>query len=264
MRLSTPAPPAPPAGADTEPAEVAQYGVRQVLAVWAAAALPMAVLAWLVAPWLAHRTGGPGALPRMLLLTLTAGLAWQAVLVLVLVRRERGGLRLADLRAALWLQAPRDPRTGRASRRLWWLLVPLVLLFGAGQLVPSPGAPAARDLGLFLGSDTGRQVLSGRWDWFVLIAVMMLLNTVLGEELLFRGLLLPRMRRAFGRWDWVVNGLLFAAYHLHVPWAIPGALLDTFTLAWPARRYRSAVLPIAVHSAQTVFLLPLVLAVVAS
>jgi membrane protease YdiL (CAAX protease family) len=36
-----------------------------------------------------------------------------------------------------------------------------------------------------------------------------LFNTVLGEELLFRGLL-PRIQGAFGLWDWVANGLLFA------------------------------------------------------
>ena len=59
---------------------------------------------------------------------------------------------------------------------------------------------------------------------------MAIFNTVLGEELLFRGLLLPRMNGAFGRWDWVANGVLFAAYHLHVPWTIPANLIDTFIL----------------------------------
>jgi CAAX protease family protein len=34
----------------------------------------------------------------------------------------------------------------------------------------------------------------------------MTLNTVLGEELLFRGYLLPRMNRTFGRFDWLVRG----------------------------------------------------------
>jgi membrane protease YdiL (CAAX protease family) len=61
------------------------------------------------------------------------------------------------------------------------------------------------------------------------------------------------MSRACGRWDWVANGVLFACYHLHQPWTIPGALVDTFALAYPARRYRSAVLSILVHSSQTVF-----------
>jgi membrane protease YdiL (CAAX protease family) len=89
-------------------------------------------------------------------------------------------------------------------------------------------------------------------------------NTVLGEELLFRGLLLPRMRGAFGRFDWAANGFLFAFYHLHMPWVIPATLLgDTFALSYPSRRYRSALIGIIVHSSQSVFvvifILPLVL-----
>ena len=80
------------------------------------------------------------------------------------------------------------------------------------------------------------------------------------EELLFRGLLLPRMQGAFGRWDWVANGFLFAGYHLHLPWVIPATLLvDTFAMAYPSRRYRSALIGIIVHSSQSVVFLALLL-----
>jgi membrane protease YdiL (CAAX protease family) len=95
--------------------------------------------------------------------------------------------------------------------------------------------------------------MSGNWVWFALIVALFVFNTALGEELLFRGLLLPRMQGAFGRWDWVANGFLFAAYHLHEPWVIPSTLLgDTFALSYPSRRYRSALIGIAVHSSQSV------------
>lgn len=83
---------------------------------------------------------------------------------------------------------------------------------------------------------------------------MFVLNTVLGEELLFRGLLLPRMSGAFGRGDWIANGVLFAVYPLHVLGVIPQTLLvDTLVLGYASRRYRSALVGIAVHSAQSVF-----------
>jgi membrane protease YdiL (CAAX protease family) len=62
------------------------------------------------------------------------------------------------------------------------------------------------------------------------------------------------MNGAFGGRDWVANGLLFAVYHLHMPWVIPATLLDTFILAYPTKRYRSAWIGIAVHSAQSVVL----------
>jgi hypothetical protein len=44
--------------------------------------------------------------------------------------------------------------------------------------------------------------------------------------------------------------------------AIPNALLDAFALSYPTKRYRSALIGIAVHSAQGVVLGVLVLPVV--
>lgn len=239
-----------------------QYSLARILGTWAAAALPMAALAWLVAPWLAGTFEGESSWPRAIIVTLTAGLVWQFVLVLVLVRREQGSLRWSVVKAALWLQRPQSPRTSRRGGRLWWLMVPLVVFVAAKEMLPGLPAPAGRDLGEFLGSQAGQDFLSGNWGWFAMIVTMFVFNTALGEELLFRGLLLPRMQGAFGRWDWVANGVLFTAYHLHVPWAMPKVLLDMFVLAYPSRRYRSALLGIAVHSAQSIVLGALVLALV--
>jgi membrane protease YdiL (CAAX protease family) len=91
---------------------------------------------------------------------------------------------------------------------------------------------------------------------------MFVFNTVLGEELLFRGLLLPRMRGAFGRYDWIVNAVLFGAYHLHQPWSIPGSMLDGMAMSYPSRRWRSVWMGVAVHSSQSLFLLALLLTLV--
>jgi uncharacterized protein len=113
-----------------------QYSLAMILGVWAAAALPMAALAWIVAPWLADRLGGPVVLPRALLVLLTLGLIWQFVLVLLLVHRERGSLRWPVLKDALWLHSPRSPTTGRVGGRLWLVLVPALLIFFAEALIP--------------------------------------------------------------------------------------------------------------------------------
>ena len=178
---------------------------------------------------------------------------------MVLVRREQGTLRWPVLRDALWLRAPRAPRTGRRGGRVWLVVPLLVVALAAEELVPGFGLPAGRDLGEFLDSGVGHSLLSGAWGWFAVLAVMFVFNTVLGEELLFRGFLLPRMNGVFGRRDWLANGVLFAVYHLHVPWVIPSTLLDTFIVAYPSKRYRSALIGIAVHSVQSVFFLALVL-----
>src|SRR5216117_1633732 len=88
---------------------VRQYSLGQILAVWAAAAVPMGVLAWVVAPLLRDQLGGDEPFAQALLICLTAGLIWQFVLVLILVRRELGGLEWPRVRDALWLLPPRDP-----------------------------------------------------------------------------------------------------------------------------------------------------------
>ena len=71
--------------APAEERTLPQLTLGGVLAVWAAAALPMALLAWFVAPRLAHHLSGPGPLAKALIITLTGGLIWQFVLVMMLV-----------------------------------------------------------------------------------------------------------------------------------------------------------------------------------
>ena len=130
------------------------------------------------------------------------------------------------------------------------------------ELIPTFGAPENRVLAVLVASDAGQAFLDGAWGWYALLLAMFLFNTVLGEELLLRGYLLPRMNGAFGRGDWVVNGLLFTGYHLHVPWVMPATLIESFLLAYPTMRYRSAWIGIAVHSAQSVFFAVVLLMIV--
>jgi uncharacterized protein len=240
-----------------------QYSLAQILVIWAAAALPMAALAWVVAPWVADRLGGPVVLPRALLVLLTLGLIWQFVLVVLLVHRERGSLRWPVLKDALWLKAPRSPTTGRVGGRLWLVLIPALLIFFAEGLIPVlnviPSVPS-HDLAIFAQSDVFAAFMSGNWVWYAVLVALVVFNTILGEELLFRGVLLPRMQAVFGRFDWVANGVLFAAYHLHEPWVIPSTLVgDTLALSYPSRRYRSALIGIIVHSSQSILTLVLLL-----
>jgi membrane protease YdiL (CAAX protease family) len=268
MEAATPSitTPATTSSADraTPPADeraLPQLGLRGIIGVWAAAAVPMGLLAWIVAPLVADQLSGPNALIRALIIALTAGLVWQFVLVMALVRREQGSLRPSVLKDALWLRAPRAPRTGRRGGKLWLVVIPLIVATAVEGLLVIPG-PEARDLFEFLGSDAGENLLAGSWGWFAVIAAMVAFNTALGEELLFRGYLLPRMNGRFGRRDWLANGVFFATYHLHTPWAIPTTLLDTFILSYPSKRYRSALIGIAIHSAQSILVLGLVLALV--
>jgi membrane protease YdiL (CAAX protease family) len=240
---------------------IRQFSLRGMLAVWAAATLPMVIGSWIVAPRLAGSFGDLG-LAKALVVTLTAGLFWQLVLTTVLVAREQHSLRWAVVKDALWLHAPRNPKTGRRGGRLWWVILPLTVGLAAEELIPTLPHAATRDLSALLNSHAGHAWFKGSWGWFALTVLMFFLNTVAGEELLFRGFLLPRMIGRFGRHAWLANGVAFAGYHLHRPWAIPGALFDSLWLAYPTQRYRSAWIGISVHSAQSVLFTFAVLGVV--
>jgi uncharacterized protein len=156
----------PPKQEDSRYAAVRQYSLAQILAVWAAAAIPMAVLAWVVAPLLGTLLGGDAAFIKALLLCITAGLIWQFVLTMILTKREQGTLRLSRVRDALWLLSPRDPRSGRVGGRVWLWVIPFVLLFGLWSFYGFDiSGPANRDFGQFL--DTGgEEFFSGAWGWF--------------------------------------------------------------------------------------------------
>src|SRR5574342_1377792 len=105
-----------------------QYTLRQILGIWALAALPMALLTWVVLPAiLPYSPLLPGIMYWLLVM---AGMAWQFVIALVIMYRELGTLRWSAIRQRTWLQTPRDPKTGRPSWRLLWWTLP-ALLFNA-------------------------------------------------------------------------------------------------------------------------------------
>jgi uncharacterized protein len=243
---------------------VRQYSPVSVLALWAAAAVPMGLLAWVVAPEVAGAGATRERFAVSLIGALTVGLVWQFVLVLVMVAREQRSLRWSVLRDALWLKPPSD-RAGHRGGRLWWWAAAVTVGVGVLELVPLDlTAPSGRDFGGFLGSAEGQALFRGNWGLFALVIATFLFNTVLGEELLFRGLLLPRMHKAFGRADWIVNGILFGLYHLHQPWSIPSGITTGMLGAYATRRWHSAWLGIIAHSAQSVLFTVIIFVIVVS
>ena len=147
--------------------------------------------------------------------------------------------------------------------KVWWWALLFVFLSALWSMVPSIPGPTARDFADFVSSDRGEAFFRGAWGWYAVVVVFAIFNTVLGEELLFRGVLLPRMKGVFGRRDWIANGVLFGVYHLHQPWSMPSAVIEgIFFEAYPSRRFQSAWMGIIVHSIESVFFLIFVLTLV--
>jgi len=246
-----------------------QYTLWQILGIWALAALPMALLAWVVAPAIIpYIPLHPGI---TLWLLMIAGMAWQFVVSLVIMYRELGTLRWSAIRQRTWLQTPRDPKTNQPNPRLFWWLLP-ALLFSAlvgfvigGYLDASIVRlfPALQPPQFAEKSQLASPEFQGQW-WLLGIAlVSCIFNYFLGEEFLFRGVLLPKMGGVFGKYDWVANAVLFGFYHLHMPWSLPSnVLLSNLPFTWPARRFRSNWMAIIVHGVEGLLVLVPVLSVI--
>lgn len=254
-----------------------QYSLAKILGIWALAALPMGILSWIVFPALSpdYSSDPLGAgVTRTVLLTF--GLIWLFVLSMIIVRQEEGDLRWATVKRRLRLNAPRDPTTGETHHRLWLWAIPFVIAIVVWELAlgsradklwvsifPFFAEPPGYSFGAIFQSQEILHRLVGAWWFFGLFVVFAVFNSVLGEEFLFRGVLLPKMEGVFGRWSWVANGLLFGLFHVHQPWSmLAAAISGIFLIAFPSWRFRSTWMGVIVHSVQNVFFGFLILGVI--
>jgi membrane protease YdiL (CAAX protease family) len=251
-----------------------QYSLAKILGIWAAAALPMGILGWVAYPALTpDRVADPLGAATTRIILMAAGLIWVFVLAMLIVYREEGNLRWTTIRRRLRLNAPLDPKTGAPRGKLWLWLIPIVFLSLASQqtyggalinlwlkIFPFLAPPSGFDpFGALFGSPEMQAQLVDAWGFYGLFLVMIVFN-ILGEEFFFRGVLLPKMEGAFGKWSWVANGVLFGLFHLHEPWVIlPAALDGAIVFALPVRRFRSTWLSIIAHTMANLILIPLIL-----
>jgi uncharacterized protein len=243
--------------------DLPQFTRRQIFGVWAAATIPMSVLGWIVAPWLSHHLTTRDPFIDALLICFNLGLVWMIVLTLIIVRREQGSLAWPKVRDALWLRAPRHPRTGRRGGRIWWWALLFTVLSGLVNALPlDPTGPLPRDLPSALLTDRIANYFHGNWYGFAMMAANAFLSPV-AEELVFRGLLLPRMRAVFGRGDWIANGTIFTLYHLHQWWSMPNTLIDGIVnQAYASRLFRSTWMGLISHTAPSFLVVGVILKLV--
>jgi uncharacterized protein len=107
-----------------------QYSLTKILAIWAAATAPMALLAWVVGPALIpHTSLHPGLVHWMLMVV---GMMWQFVVSLIVLRHELGSLHWPALKKRIWLNLPRDPGTGKPRKVLFLWAIPAFAANGLG------------------------------------------------------------------------------------------------------------------------------------
>jgi membrane protease YdiL (CAAX protease family) len=84
--------------------------------------------------------------------------------------------------------------------------------------------------------------------WLFLAWLPYFFFNIVGEELLWRGYLLPRQAIAFGRYAWILNGLLWAIFHVAIGWRIAIVLLPIeFIVPYVVQRRQNTWLGIIIH-----------------
>lgn len=210
------------------------------LAIFGAAALLLFVGTRILIPWLARATG----MEPVVAWFVVGGLFVFTPLVIgayVLLRREPG-TGIVDS----WAERLRFRRMNRAD---WlWTLGALVAIGVAttgiqaliqllhGSLDLSPSFMAFEPL------TPGRLWILAAWLPFWILNIM-------GEEVLWRGVVLPRQEAALGRLAWMANGAGWLLFHLAFGWQLVLVLVPIiFVLPYVVQRRRNTWIGVVVHA----------------
>jgi membrane protease YdiL (CAAX protease family) len=222
------------------PDQIPPLGLVSSAALFAVGALLLFLTTRLAVPTLVSATGAEPVV--MWFLAASAVLFGPLLLTAALVlHRERRTGRPGPWVARLWLH----PMKG--GDWLWavgGLAVVGVLTGGIGSAL---GALAAKStlhpsFMAFEPLGPGRYWILAAWlPFFVL--------NIVGEEFVWRSVVLPRQEVAFGERAWLVNGILWLLFHAAFPWQVLVILVPiTLILPYVVQRRRSTWAGVIIHA----------------
>ena len=104
-----------------------------------------------------------------------------------------------------------------------------------------PGGEQGIIPGLFMGMR-----LKGMW-WVLLAYLIGWFFNIAGEEMWFRGFMLPRQERSHGKLAWLINGLCFNSFHIMWKWNLIALLPGSLFLSYVAQRRQNTSVAMIVH-----------------
>ena len=103
--------------------------------------------------------------------------------------------------------------------------------------------------------------LAGSW-WLIPMYIGILIFNILGEELWWRGYILPRQELVHGSSTWIVHGVLWDLFHFFWKWQLLSLLPTCLAISFVAQRWKNTTPGIVVHFvANGLALIPLTMGV---
>jgi len=163
-----------------------QYSLTKIFSIWVAVVAPIAILNYIIKPAISPNfDSDPIGAAKVKVGLITVGLIWQFVLAMIIVYREEGDLSWATIKQRMWLNTPRDPKTGETRRKLWWWLILFIgLLFLSFSIAPPTvdkwwvtlfpafAAPPDGNIGEVLAQPGIAEKLVGDWPFVGLFLLM--------------------------------------------------------------------------------------------
>lgn len=209
---------------DPDRVEVPQYGLRAIVLMFAWPAVWFTVLIYVIGRQLIPVGSVTPTWLRLLVIILGTGA--ELVAGLVLLHREGYRLTPGALRDRIRLHWPKGWKVWAVAAIVFVLGMSLSMAMGpvnrALASVPGFVPPAwwgtANNPTIKVGgaADVFPDLdLEGNYLFVLLYFVTGLVFNIFGEEIYYRGYLLPRMHGVFGKWDWIANGVLFTLKHVY-------------------------------------------------
>lgn len=105
--------------------------------------------------------------------------------------------------------------------------------------------------------------LAGNFLPAISLFIILVFNIV-GEEFWWRGVVLPRQELAFGKWAWLIHGLMWNLFHVFKWWDLLGLLPVTLLLSYYCSRKKNTSPGILIHSLYNgIGLIPMILGALA-
>jgi membrane protease YdiL (CAAX protease family) len=96
--------------------------------------------------------------------------------------------------------------------------------------------------------------LRGKW-WLIGVYFLGWFLNIAGEEFWYRGWMLPRQEVAFGKFAWLINGLMFNFQHTFQPWNMLAMLPGSLFVSYAVQRQRKTWMSIIWHGLLNISLL---------